>query len=323
MSVSTRLPRCVHLTQLWRRRAEAPQRFSGDFGRCAGLPLVRAAGQRSTGAGGRVTSLKYITAATRSVLAAAGADGALVLIAADPARRPHSKYVPPGAELARRRGAAEGGAGRVCAVGTPRPRTLRRGGAPAALAHRHRRRGRAALRPLPVRRLRCAVWWHARRRRQVRGGQGSTTASWTLSEAGSGLAGSRSESSTRAAARPSASAGSWLLPAGRKRRWEVSADCARTAPLFGGLLVSSGRPSRPAATAGGLLHRAGSTPASVDASGAPFSSCARGPAGSPRDIFLPQAKTARSQRLTPPAQGRLPPPSAQPSAPVSRSERVL
>ena len=74
MSVSTRLPRCVHLTQLWRRRAEAPQRFSGDFGRCAGLPLVRAAGQRSTGAGGRVTSLKYITAATRSVLAAAGAD---------------------------------------------------------------------------------------------------------------------------------------------------------------------------------------------------------------------------------------------------------
>ena len=181
----------------------------------------------------------------------------------------------------------------------------------------------AALRPLPVRRLRCAVWWHARRRRQVRGGQGSTTASWTLSEAGSGLAGSRSESSTRAAARPSASAGSWLLPAGRKRRREVSADCARTAPLFGGLLVSSGRPSRPAATAGGLLHRAGSTPASVDASGAPFSSCARGPAGSPRDIFLPQAKTARSQRLTPPAQGRLPPLSTQPSTPVSGSERFV
>ena len=99
-----------------------------------------------------MTSLKYITAATRSVLAAAGADGALVLIAADPARRPHSKYVPPGAELARRRGAAEGGAGRVCAVGTPRPRTLRRGGAPAALAHR---RGRRAA-------LRFARWRYAR-----------------------------------------------------------------------------------------------------------------------------------------------------------------
>ena len=228
-----------------------------------------------------------------------------------------------GAHLARRRGAAAGGVGRVCAVCAPRPRTLRRAGAPAALAHRRRRRGRAALRPLPVRPLRCAVPRHARRRRPVRGGQGSTTASWTLSEAGSGLAGSRSESSTRAAARPSASAGSWLLPAGRKRRREVSADCARTAPLFGGLLVSSGRPSRPAATAGGLLHRAGSTPASVDASGAPFSSCARGPAGSPRDIFLPQAKSARSQRITPPAQGRLPPPSAPPPAPASRSERVL
>ena len=270
-----------------------------------------------------MTSLKYITAATRSVLAAAGADGALVLIAADPARRPHSKYVPPGAELARRRGAAEGGAGRVCAVGTPRPRTLRRGGAPAALAHRRGRRGRAALRPLAVRPLRCVVRAAQRRRRLRRGGQGSTTASWTLSEAGSGLAGSRSESSTRAAARPSASAGSWLLPAGRKRRREVSADCARTAPLFGGLLVSSGRPSRPAATAGGLLHRAGSTPASVDASGAPFSSCARGPAGSPRDIFLPQAKSARSQRITPPAQGRLPPLSTQPSTPVSGSERFV
>ena len=46
-------------------------------------------------------------------------------------------------------------------------------------------------------------------------------------------------------------------------------------------------------------------------------------AGSPRDIFLPQAKSASSQRITPPAQGRLPPPSAQSSAPASRSERVL
>ena len=46
-------------------------------------------------------------------------------------------------------------------------------------------------------------------------------------------------------------------------------------------------------------------------------------AGSPRDISIPQAKSARSQRITPPpAQGRLPSPSAQPSAPVSRSERL-
>ena len=46
-------------------------------------------------------------------------------------------------------------------------------------------------------------------------------------------------------------------------------------------------------------------------------------AGSPRDIFLPQAKSARSPRITPPPQGRLPPPSELPPAPASRSERVL
>ena len=46
-------------------------------------------------------------------------------------------------------------------------------------------------------------------------------------------------------------------------------------------------------------------------------------AGCPRDILIPQAKSARSQRITPPPQGRLPPPSAPPPAPVSRSERVL
>ena len=162
--------------------AAAPRRrsdFPAILDVVPGSRWSRAAGQRSTGAGGRVTSLKYITAATRSVLAAAGADGALVLIAADPGARPHAKYVPPGADLARRRGAAEGGAGRVCAVGTPRPRTLRRGGAPAALAHRHRRWGRAALRPLAVRPLRCVVWAAQRRRRLRRGGQGSATASRT------------------------------------------------------------------------------------------------------------------------------------------------
>ena len=84
-----------------------------------------------------------------------------------------------GAHLARRRGAAAGGVGRVCAVCAPRPRTLRRGGAPAALAHRRGRRGRAALRPLAVRPLRCVVWAAQRRRRLRRGGQGSATASRT------------------------------------------------------------------------------------------------------------------------------------------------
>ena len=84
-----------------------------------------------------------------------------------------------GAHLARRRGAAAGGVGRVCAVCAPRPRTLRRGGAPAALAHRRGRRGRAALRPLAVRPLRCVVRAAQRRRRLRRGGQGSATASRT------------------------------------------------------------------------------------------------------------------------------------------------
>ena len=45
--------------------------------------------------------------------------------------------------------------------------------------------------------------------------------------------------------------------------------------------------------------------------------------GFPRDIFIPQANNARSRRISPPAQGRLPPPSTQPSAPTSKSERVL
>ena len=228
-----------------------------------------------------------------------------------------------GAHLARRRGAAAGGVGRVCAVCAPRPRTLRRGGAPAALAHRRRRRGRAALRPLAVRPLRRVVRAAQRRRRLRRSGQGSATASRTRHDAGSGLAGAWGESSTCAAARPSASAGAWLLPMGSQKTPEDSADCARTARLFGGLLVSSGRPLRPAAAAGGPLHRAGSASASVDASGSPFSSFARVPAGSPRDIFIPQANRARSQRTTPPAQGRLSPPSTQPSAPASGSGRLL
>ena len=90
-----------------------------------------------------MTSLKYITAATRSVLAAAGADGALVLIAADPAARPHSKYVPLGVwapsspAMEPRRAALEGFAPSVrrahapCAEAAPplRSRTGADGGA--------------------------------------------------------------------------------------------------------------------------------------------------------------------------------------------------
>ena len=165
--------------------------------------------------------------------------------------------------------------------------------------------------------------WQPRRRCPQRGAGGAGAPARTALGAGSGLSRARGESSTRPAARPSASAGSCLLPAGSQASRKASADCARATRLCAELFAISGRPLRSMATAGGQLRRAGSIPASVDASGAPFSSCARGPAGSPRDIFLPQAKTARSQRLTPPAQGRLPPPSAQPSAPVSRSERVL
>eukprot|EP01045_Picozoa_sp_COSAG04_P034373 COSAG04_NODE_7496_length_1118_cov_0.850834_2_plen_165_part_01 len=111
-----------------------------------------------------MTSLKYITAATRSVLAAAGADGALVLIAADPARRPHSKYVPPGAELAQpvepRRAALEGFAPSVrrahtpCAEAAPplRSRTDTGGGAALRFA---RWRYAGWRRPIAHERRRC------------------------------------------------------------------------------------------------------------------------------------------------------------------------
>ena len=162
-----------------------------------------------------------------------------------------------------------------------------------------------------------------RRRCPQRGAGCAGTPARTPLDAGSGLRRARSESSARAPARPSASAGSCLLPAGSQASRKASADCARTTRLCAGLFAISGRPLRPAATAGGQLRRAGSIPASVDASGARFSSCAHALAGSPRDILIPQAKSARSQRITPPPQGRLPPPSAPPPAPVSRSERVL
>ena len=64
------------------------------------------------------------------------------------------KYVHPGAALGQRRAAAAGGAGQICAAYALSPRALRRGGAPAALAHKLRRQGPAALCQPPARPLR-------------------------------------------------------------------------------------------------------------------------------------------------------------------------
>ena len=55
------------------------------------------------------------------------------------------KYVHPGAALGQRRAAAAGGAGQICAAYALSLRALRRGGGPAALAHKLRRQGPAAL----------------------------------------------------------------------------------------------------------------------------------------------------------------------------------
>jgi len=81
-----------------------------------------------------------------------------------------------------------------------------------------------------------------------------------------------------------------LLPVGSQASRKASADCARATRRCAGLFAISGRPLRPAATAGGQLRRVGSIPASVDASGAPFSSCARVLAESPRDILIPKPR---------------------------------
>ncbi len=64
------------------------------------------------------------------------------------------KYVHPGAALGQRRAAAAGGAGQICAAYALSLRALRRGGAPAALAHKLRRQGPAALCQPPARPLR-------------------------------------------------------------------------------------------------------------------------------------------------------------------------
>ena len=132
--------------------------------------------------------------------------------------------------------------------------------------------------------------WKPRRRCPQRGAGGAGAPARTALGAGSGPPRARGESSARPAARPSASAGSCLLPAGSQASRKASADCARATRLRAGLVVSSGRPLRPAGMAGGPLRRAGSTSASVDASGAPFSSCARVLAESPRDILIPKPR---------------------------------
>ena len=132
--------------------------------------------------------------------------------------------------------------------------------------------------------------WQPRRRCPQRGAGGAGAPARTALGAGSGLSRARGESSTRPAARPSASAGSCLLPAGSQASRKASADCARAARLCAGLFAISGRPLRPAATAGGQLRRAGSIPASVDASGAPFSSLRTRPAGSSKRYQSPKPR---------------------------------
>ena len=132
--------------------------------------------------------------------------------------------------------------------------------------------------------------WQPRRRCPQRGAGGAGAPARTALGAGSGLPRARGESSARPAARPSASAGSCLLPAGSQASRKASADCARATRLCAGLFAISGRPLRSMATAGGQLRRAGSIPASVDASGAPFSSLRTRPAGSSKRYQSPKPR---------------------------------
>ena len=173
-----------------------------------------------------------------------------------------------------RRGAAGRGSGKVRAKNLPHLRTPRAGVAPAAPLRKRIPPLCPALVQLTNDRCNLVRRRQPRRRCLQRGAGGTGAPVRTPLDAGSGLRRARRESSTRPAARPSASAGSCLLPAGSQASWKASADCARTTPLRAGLFAISGRPLRSVATAGGQLRWAGSIPASVDASGAPFSSCA-------------------------------------------------
>ena len=125
-----------------------------------------------------------------------------------------------------RRGAAERGSGKARAGNLPRLRTPRAGVALVAPL-------RTRIPPLcpalvqltndrcnPVRRR------QPRRRCLQRVAAGAGVPVWTPLDAGSGLRRARRESSTRAAARPFASAGSCLLLAGSQASRKASADCA-------------------------------------------------------------------------------------------------
>ena len=97
------------------------------------------------------------------------------------------KYVHPGAALGQRRAAAAGGAGQICAAYALYLRALRRGGAPAALAHKLRRQGPAALCQPPARPLRPwaggtrggGAWYATHRARgRLRGPRSAPGAGW-------------------------------------------------------------------------------------------------------------------------------------------------
>jgi hypothetical protein len=179
-----------------------------------------------------------VAAATPRPLWAARADGApafrLRIRACFAARNTAYRARRPG-----RRGAAGRASGRDRAGGLPRSHIPWAGVAPVAPL-------RTRIPPLcpavvqltndrcnPVRR------WQPRRRCPQRVAGGAGVPLRTPLDAGAGLPRARRESSTRAAARPSAAAGSCLLPTGSQASRKASADCARATWLCAGLVVSS------------------------------------------------------------------------------------
>ena len=125
-----------------------------------------------------------------------------------------------------RRGAAGRESGKVRAGNLPRLRTPRAGVAPAAPLRKRIPPLCPALVQLTNDRCNLVRRRQPRRRCLQRGAGGTGTPVRTPLDAGSGLRRARMESSTRPAARPSASAGSCLLPAGSQASRKASADCA-------------------------------------------------------------------------------------------------
>ncbi len=175
-------------------------------------------------------SLKWVPAATPSPPATARADGALTFrpriracsqpeIRACRARRPG------------RRGAAERGSGKARAGNLPRLRTPRAGVALVAPLRTRIPPLCPALVQLTHDRLNPVRRRQPRRRCLQRGAGCAGTPARTPLDAGSRLRRARSESSARPAARPSARAGSCLLPAGSQASRKASADCACTTRL--------------------------------------------------------------------------------------------